>query len=375
MVAALMHLILSPGWADWSEPRLAPGGRGLTSLRDGRLIVPGWQDGQGGSRLVCFSSSDQGATWEKLGDIAQDADPKTDLGDGNFAELGKGRLIAVYRRNHAYRTPPAYRIESVESSDGGKTWGSPTLVAESSPQDRNPSRGLWPPFVFVTDRGVVQCYYDDESTPYAKGFRGHQWVTMKTWSKDSQAWVQPVTVARAKDLGVLSRDGMPSVIQADRGRLICAFESVQATSPHAGCLRVVTSDDNGLTWSWAASDRPILYQAKDRRYHAFSPALVRVSRNVLALAFATNEDRPEPGISGTPAKELNLDIKLILSRDGGRIWPQRAELIHTGKGQNYLPGLTVLRHPGKHPVLISTFLDFHEGFKSRMKSLDGRRPL
>lgn len=364
-----MHLVLNPTEGAWSEPRPAPGGRGLTALSDGRLILPGWAEGDAGKKLICFASNDSGATWQRVGVIASDPDPKTDLGDGNFAELGMGRLIAVYRRNHAYRTPPTYRIESVESSDGGKTWGAASVVAESSPPDRSPSRGLWAPFVFVTDNGVVQCYYDDEATPYAQGFRGHQWVTMKTWCKDQQAWARHVTVARAKDPSVLSRDGMPSVIQAGKGRLLCAFESVQAKPPHAGCLRFVTSDDNGRTWSWQTSDRPILYQPKDHRFHAFSPALVRVSEKVYALAFATNEDRSEPGISGTPARELNLDIKMILSWDEGRSWPTAAELIYKGKGQNYLPGLAVCRQAGSAPALVSTFVDFHQGFRSRLYRL------
>lgn len=366
----MQMVLINHQGADWSEPRPSPGGRGLTALRDGRLILPGWQDDPEGRLLVCFSSKDQGASWQKLGVIAQDPDPKTDLGDGNFADLGKGRLIAVYRRNHAYRVPPAYRIESAESQDGGKTWGSPSLVAESTPPDKSPSRGLWAPFVFVTDRGVIHCYYDDEATPYDRGFRGHQWVTMKAWSREKRAWVQPVTVARAKDQRTLSRDGMPSVIQAGKGRLICAFESVQADRPHAGCLRIVTSDDNGLTWSWPQFDRDILYQPKDRRFHAFSPALVRVGDKALALAFATNEDRPEPGISGTPARELNLDIKMILSRDGGRSWSKEVELIHTGRGQNYLPGLACLGQEGK-TVLVATFLDFHDGFRSRVRLVKG----
>jgi len=229
-------------------------------------------------------------------------------------------------------------------------------VETSRPDTQKPSRGLWAPFLFVTARGEVQCYYDDEDTPYREGFPGHQWLRMRTLDRRTRRWERPVTVSRAPDPKHLSRDGMAAVVELPDRTLVCALESVQTAPPHAGVLRVVTSRDGGRTWSHSRGERPVLYQPKDVRYHAFSPWLLHLKSGELLCAFATNEDRPEPGISGTPPHLLNLDIKTTFSRDGGRTWSPSAPL-YTGTHRNYLPSLVSLPN-GR---VMATFLDFDRG--------------
>jgi len=368
MLGCLLPLALLQPSIRWQSEISAPAPRGLLALADGKILVAGHADGDV-ARLTCFVSEDEGKTWSQSGIIATDPQPRADLGDGNIVQSPKGTLFAVFRHNHhgSSVTKPDYAVEVAASDDGGKTWRAHSTVAISRPETKTPSRGLWSPILFITEEGTLQCYYDDEDTPFVRGFPGHQWLTMKTYSVKDRQWENPVTVARAHDPVLLSRDGMASVAEVKRNRLICAFESVQTAPPHAGMIRMVTSDDGGKTWSWSHKERETLYEPADRRFHAFSPALAKLPNNAFIALFATNEDRPEPGISGTPARDLALDIKYVMSTDGGGKWESKANLLYAGTHRNYLPG--VVRLPGIQPRILASFLDFDRGCFSEAGSL------
>jgi hypothetical protein len=277
----------------WGAERSTPGPKGSLALADGRILVPGRAD-RSDSRLVCFESSDEGKSWIQLGTIALDPLPNADVGDGNIVRDRKGTLYAAYRHNRHGRDikTPNYSVKVSVSEDGGRNWNAHSTVTTSNPSE-GPSRGLWAPFLFVRNDGAIQCYYDDEDTPFRRGFSGHQWVMMKTLDPKRKGWGEAVTVSRAHDRTRLSRDGMPSVLQVGRTRLLCAFESVQTKPPHAGLVRTVTSEDGGKTWSWLRREREVLYEPKNTRYHAFAPSLTKLPNGELLALIATNEDRPE----------------------------------------------------------------------------------
>lgn len=330
-----------------------PGGKGPVVLPSGEVLIAGGGT-EGGKRvLVCHSSLDEGKSWRRVGVVAEDSDPGTDMGDGNIVRLPDGRLLTVFRRNHTRRAKPDYAIEVAESADNGRSWRRHSVVQTSFAGSNRPSRGLWSPFLLATSDGGLQCYYDDENTPWLRGFPGHQWVMMERFVDGH--WVRPTVVSRAHNPKHLSRDGMAVVVETAPGRLFCALESVQVRPPHAGLLRRVTSADGGRTWSWSRSEREVLYEPRDTRFHAFAPWLVATSTGLVCV-FATNEDRAQPGISGTPAHRLNLDIKSIGSGDQGRTWSS-PEVIYGGTHRNYLPSAVGLRS-GR---LLATFIDFDRG--------------
>lgn len=356
MLTSLLCLIPAITW----NPELpAPGPRGQLALADGSILIPGRKDGPG-ARLVCFVSRDEGKSWAESGVIATDPERRTDIGDGNIVQGSNGELLAVFRHNH-HGEKPDYAVEVSVSRDGGKTWEPHSTVATSRPEQKTPSRGLWSPLLFVTEKGDVQCYYDDEDTPFRKGFRGHQWLTMKTYSARKKQWERPITVARAHDPKLLSRDGMAAVAELKKGQLLCAFESVQTAAPHAGVIRKVISEDGGRTWSWSKREREVLYEPRDTRYHAFCPSLAKLPDGGLIALFATNEDRADPGVSGTPARELSLDIKSVTSADGGRTWDRTAAMIYGGTHRNYLPGIVRIGDR-----FFASFLDFDRGSLSKI---------
>lgn len=342
----------------WQTEIFPVGGtRCLLKLPNGTLLSAHGR-AQDGANVFVAASHDEGRSWQEGASIVHDPETETDLGDGSLLRSRTGKIYYAYRHNH-YRGPhektPDYALRIAASSDQGKSWQPhSTVIAHSVVASEGPSRGLWAPFLFETPDGELQCYYDDEKTPFDAGFRGHQWLMMRTWDAKANAWVRPVVVSRARDPYHLSRDGMGTVVALSRRRLFCALESVQTTPPHAAVVRFVTSEDGGNTWSWQKSERSILYQPSHPNFMSLSPALIRLSDGTLACVFCTDEDREKPDRAGTPPHLLNMDIKLVLSSDGGKTWQPPSRITESHRA--YLPGLIEVRK-GK---LLATWIDFAE---------------
>ena len=335
----------------------APGCKGELVVGHSIFLVAGDRS-QPQSNLACYRSDDKGSTWTKLGTVVIDPVSDADLGDGNLVRLPNGHLLVVYRRNHMrgeFRTSPEYGVHVSESADGGKSWKLHSMVAQHRIDRVDGSRGYWAPFLFLTHSGKLQCYYDDEYTPYEQGFKGHQWVEMKTYDPATQKWAQEVTVSRAPNPLELSRDGMATVVETEPNRLICVLESVSTTRPVVGDVREVTSDDGGKTWSWKYGRRPVVYQAKGP-YHSFSPWIALAPDQTIYCLFATDEDNGSPQPAGTPANRVRLDIKLLSSHDGGSTWDQ-PQLLYAGTHHNYLPSAALWNHK----ELLLSWLDFDKG--------------
>jgi hypothetical protein len=287
--------------------------------------------------------------WAEHGTVARDV-PGTDLGDGHLLRLrDDGRLWCSYRRNKVPRDAGAaktYAIEVAESSDGGATWRPHSVVATShvDANSTGPSRGLWASFLLQRSDGTVQCYYDDERTPFDHDRPGHQWVTMKTWDPAAGTWASPVTVSRAPG-DDLSRDGMPSVVELPGGRLLATVESVGVKRPHPNLVRSVTSDDGGQTWNWR--DRGVVYRpARPGGFMALAPWTTQTRDGILLCVFCTDEDRDAADVSGTPPPRLSMDVKYVVSRDDGRTW-SAARPVYDALHRNYLPGIIELSGPGE----------------------------
>ena len=348
----------------WDEPVAAAGARAPVELPSGELLAVRSVVDAARVTLVVAASRDAGRPWSDVGAITSDA-RGTDLGDCHLTRLTDGRVLCSYRRNHLRRDKPRYAIEVAESADGGRTWRPHSVVAESQPDTgRTPSRGLWSSFILQKRDGTLQCYYDDEETPFRAGFPRHQWLTMRRWDDARREWVDPVTVSRAHDAAHLSRDGMPSVVELGRsgrpGRLLAVFESVQVRRPHANVVRFVTSDDGGRTWSWSRRERGVVYAPpRDGDYMALAPWVVRLRDGTLLCVFCTDEDRDRPDVSGTPPARMNLDIKYVTSHDDGRTWSRPARLVYGGSHRNYLPGAIQLSAAGaERDAVVVQLLDY-----------------
>jgi hypothetical protein len=294
-----------------------------------------------GQRIICLKSADYGMTWSFYGEIARDENP-ADMGDGHMIQLRNGDLLYSYRHNRGWGPAEKreYRLEVAISKDGGRHWQRHSEVANSIGCEF----GLWSTFLLEKKDGTIQCYYDDERAPANNGLARHQWLTMKTWDPASNQWINPVTVSRAHNPEHLSRDGMCSVVEVSRNKLLCAFETVQVAPPHRGVLMTVTSEDGGKSWSWTKEERHILYQPRDINFNALAPWVIMLSDGRLLCVFTTDEDRKEPGVAATSI--LSQDVKCIVSRDGGRTWSK--PYLVDGNYPCYFPGVCELLH-GKQP--------------------------
>jgi hypothetical protein len=300
--------------------------RGAIRQRSGALLGARTEHGKDGATVLASQSADSGKTWGEPVSIVRDPDRTTDLGDGAFLDSKRHGLLYVCRHNH--HAQKSYAIEVYQSIDSGKSWQQHSRVIANS-------QGLWAPFLFDTPGGRLLCVYDDENTPFLRGFVGHQWLMGRFWDAKTKTWGEPVVVSRAEDKK-LSRDGMGTVVSVGK-RLICALESVDTEPPHPGVIRIVTSDDDGQTWA----PRRLLFQAPQRPHMALSPFLAKRTDGTLICIFGTDEAQTTPDKSGTPAPKLHLDIKLSLSHDGGASW-SAPETLFVGGHRNYLPGLIAL---------------------------------
>ena len=300
--------------------------RGAIRQRSGALLGARTEHGKDGATVLASQSADSGKTWGEPVSIVRDPDRTTDLGDGAFLDSKRHGLLYVCRHNH--HAQKSYAIEVYQSIDSGKSWQQKSTVIANS-------QGLWAPFLFETPGGRLLCVYDDEETPFLRGFVGHQWLMGRFWDAKTKTWGEPVVVSRAEDKK-LSRDGMGTVVSVGK-RLICALESVDTEPPHPGVIRIVTSDDDGQTWA----PRRLLFQAPQRPHMALSPFLAKRTDGTLICIFGTDEAQATPDKPGTPAPKLHLDIKLCFSHDGGASW-SAPETLFVGGHRNYLPGLIAL---------------------------------
>ena len=338
-----------PSW-QWSEiSAAAGGGKGAAQLASGDILTTRMRRTAQGVQVVCARSVDGGRHWQDEAVIASETGVDADLGDGHLLALPTGEVLYSYRHNRLQTNAAGRRTYSIRvavSRDAGQTWQPHSVVAQSTHDPvREPEalRGLWSSFLLRLRDGTLHCYYDDEDTPHRRGFFRHQWLTRKTWDAAAHRWRRPVTVSRALNARHLSRDGMPSVVELPSGRLLCVMESVQTAPPHANCLRAVTSDNGGRTWSWRRTERAIVYAPQRENSLAVSPWLARLPDGRLLCVFTTDEERDTPSRPGTPPRAFRMDVKCLFSDDNGQTWPGPPQTIFAEAHHNYAPGALVLR--------------------------------
>ncbi len=301
----------------------------------------------GGAEVQCIRSTDGGQNWQKIGQCAASAHPQADIGDGHMIQLRDGTLLYSYRDNNL--TPQAadrrYALRVVKSTDRGVHWQHHSTVTECSGTDV----GLWSTFLLQKRDGSLQCYYDDEWTPYTQQLPHHQWTSMRSWDPVACIWCNPVVVSRAKNPAHLSRDGMCSVVELDDRHLICAFEGVQTYRPYRGLLRYTTSSDGGRTWSWSSHERSTLYVPRNPDFNVTAPWMIKLTNGTLLCVFTTDEDRPAPGIISTGRLEMSL--KCVLSFDNGASW-QKTPAIIDDRQPIYFAGVVQLKHHSRKALFV-----------------------
>lgn len=214
------------------------GGRGVPFVAaDGRLLAVANDNlerppaGAGLDHAVrLFESLDEGATWMLVSTVVESGaqgcyEPHAVLG-------ADGAILVAYSRECPHPTNPRYQIcELRRSSDGGRTWGPPVIIAA-----HDASRDGMPVLCRTAAGDLVALF----ETTDAGWFR----VARARSDDDGRTWRGRAIV---HDPGAQGYSGAPYLVALPGGRLVATFQT-RLWSPDED-IALVVSDDGGHSWS------------------------------------------------------------------------------------------------------------------------------
>ena len=269
-------------------------------LKDGSILAAYTAFENGNNIIRTVKSTDNGASWQALGSVAQGPSNANDIDNPYVLQLPSGRVLCAFRNHSKDPSNGAYiffRITVSVSDDNGATWNYLSQPAS----DSGPINGNWEPFLRNAEDGSLQLFYSRENAADDQD-------SLERFSTDGGAtWTAANTISGAD---ITARDGMTGVTTINGNRLICVFES-ETTGQFS--IHSITSDDDGQTWG----NRQTVYTPTNPNTSAGAPQVVNVG-GTLAVSFITNEDS---GLtSPSPAYTDNVAVKLVTSGDGGATW-------------------------------------------------------
>ncbi len=214
-----------------------------------------------------------------------------------LTHVGGEEILAVIRAG-AGHVGVAGRLESMRSTDGGRTWEAPVVIVDTPADDRNPAVGVAPDGAIVLAYHAQGSYFDDGS-----------------WMPELRR--VEMRIARSRDGGRSWEDsvslGFPAmkkhsafghIVTLPGGTMLLPLYGSDNDSANEAddCAYILRSDDNGRTW-----DRPSLIA---ERYN--ETALLLASDGVL-LAAMRSADRG--GL-----------VSVCRSADGGYTWDEPSEV-------------------------------------------------
>lgn len=204
--------------------------------------VTSFPGGKGEEQI--FSSSDNGATFSRIGTIT-DPDFATGLCCGTLYELPAqvgalraGTLLWAGSVGGDTQTRPM-QIKIYRSTDRGATWSYLSNCATATVN--RGAGGLWEPEFTIAANGSLVCFYSDETVP------GFSQLIHQVTSIDGLTWSAPVrTIASGVQA---DRPGMVVVRKLPSGRY---FMTHELCGPAACTVFYKTSAD-GIDWTPASS--------------------------------------------------------------------------------------------------------------------------
>ncbi|KAK4205544.1 Sialidase [Triangularia verruculosa] len=279
----------------------------------------------GGHKTLSTSiSRDGGKSWRFLSDIWTANATTHDIDNAYPLQLPNGHILVAFR-NHDIGALTGeyvyYRITICLSTDYGQSWEFLSHASERWAAGRNSKNGLWEPLLRADRRGRVQVYYSSERGA------GRQDNVVRVSDDLGRTWGDEVVVSTREG----ARDGMMGVVEVvvpggGEGRLVCVFETTEEDGRFA--VEAVESLDDG--GSWGEEGRRRVYTVKKGK-DAGAPQVVSVG-GWLVGSFMTNE-----GVDGGEGEGVDGgEMKIVISKDGGRSWDGAA--VAAGRGSHW-PGL------------------------------------
>lgn len=196
----------------WSAPCRVPvnSPHGPTALADGRLLYAGKQLWRPGTKVGVCESSDDGKSWQWLGDVhVRPNDAAAQYHELHAIEAADGRII-LHIRNHN----PQNQGETLqaESTDGGRTWTTPHSI------------GVWglPSHLLRLRDGRLLMTYGYRRAPF-----GNQ---ARISADHGTTWSEPILISKDGASGDL---GYPSTVELEGGQFITVWYELPRGSLHA----------------------------------------------------------------------------------------------------------------------------------------------
>ena len=188
------------------------GGYGrLIELNDGRLMACC----ESGGIKVSFSSN-QGKSWSSPTLIAPNVN-NTPNCVPDLVQLSDGTILVAYnpRPSTPYTEDRRFGIRLRRSTTGGKTWSNEIFVYDADCTFEN---GCWEPSFLELPSGELQLYFADES-PYTQS--GEQQISLCRSFDGGLTWTEPQRISFRSGY----RDGMPvPVLLNDKRNIVVAIE-------------------------------------------------------------------------------------------------------------------------------------------------------
>lgn len=188
------------------------GGYGrLIELQDGRLMACC----ESGGIKVCFSSN-KGRTWTSPTLIAPNSN-NTPNCVPDLVQLSDGTILVAYnpRPSKPYTSDRHFGIRLRRSTTNGRTWSEEIFVFDA---DTIFDNGCWEPSFLELPSGELQLYFADES-PYTNS--GEQQISLCRSFDGGLTWTEPQRISFRSGY----RDGMPvPVLLADKKNIVVAIE-------------------------------------------------------------------------------------------------------------------------------------------------------
>jgi len=303
-----------------------------------------------GTQLQTWTSSGAGGGWRQLGSVTTEA-AGVAVGDPNLLVVpGTQQIFASFRLENLDKS---WQVVVCRSDDDGASWVFDSLVI-------GPVHGhfVGAPFLFVTQRGDLQCYFDNEQEPALHGNAGAQWITMKQRKGLAGSWDAAGLVVVGAPAGFV-RDGMATVVQLDDpARLMVVMEGV---ADGANVVHAAESFDSGVTWD--GKTRARVYHAKrddaGGLYNSYVPWAIKPAiPGPVFVAFCTDEDSRLPrDPCNLPPDQRHSTVKMVRTAATFEEWTPDATTVYVGSQHNYFPGL----FPLSDCSFLSTVLDFGAG--------------
>ena len=241
-------------------------------LADGSILGVYTAFSGGDNVITTAKSTDNGASWQRLGEVTRGASRANDIDNPYVLQLPTGRILCAFRNHSKDPATGAYtyfRITVTYSDDKGRSWA----YLSTPTSDVGSVNGNWEPFMRLARDGSLQLYYsrensatDQDSLERQSSDGGKTWSAAKTISGN----------------GITARDGMLGVATISGSNLMAVFET---ESTGVFNIMSITSADDGRTWS----NRRLVYASTGTGNSAGAPQIINVGGR-LVVSFQTSED-------------------------------------------------------------------------------------